>query len=104
MRFTVQAPGRATAVRFSSTVSERKMLRSCGVQPTPRRARACGGSWAMSSPPSQMRPPKRVVTPISVSISVVLPTPLRPSSASDRPFSRAKLEFLDDLGLAVAGA
>jgi len=39
MRATVQRPGRSTAVRFSSTVSERKMLRSCGTQPIPAWAR-----------------------------------------------------------------
>jgi hypothetical protein len=32
-------PGRATAVRFSSTVSDLKMLRSCGTQPIPGCAR-----------------------------------------------------------------
>ena len=32
-------PGRATAVRFSCTVSDLKMLRSCGTQPTPAWAR-----------------------------------------------------------------
>ncbi len=37
---TVQGPGRATAVMFSSTVSERKMLRSCGTQPMPAAARS----------------------------------------------------------------
>ena len=90
MRLTVQGPGIATAVRFSSAVRERKMLRSWGVQPRPRRARRYGGRGAISSPPSAIRPLKRVVTPISESTRVVLPTPLRPSSASERPSSRAK--------------
>src|SRR5262245_4673243 len=43
-RSTVHAPGRAMAVRFSSTVSERKMLRSCGDQPTPAATRRSGRS------------------------------------------------------------
>jgi hypothetical protein len=43
-RFGVQGPGRATAVRFSSTVSDLKMLRSCGTQPMPAAARRCTGS------------------------------------------------------------
>ena len=41
---SVHGPGRATAVRFSSTVSDWKMLRSCGTQPMPARARVSGAS------------------------------------------------------------
>ena len=46
----VHGPGRATAVRFSSTVSDLKMLRSCGTQPMPAAARRCGGSAVTSLP------------------------------------------------------
>ena len=42
----VQGPGRATAVRFSSTVSDLKMLRSCGTQPMPAGARWSGAQRA----------------------------------------------------------
>ena len=81
----VQAPGRATAVRFSCTVSDLKILRSCGTQPMPAAARFSGFRRVMSRPASACVPPCRRVTPTMVSISVVLPTPLRPSSASERP-------------------
>ena len=98
-------PGRATAVRFSSTVSERKMLRSCGTQPMP----ACGAlvaarSAVMSRPSRRMLPPMWRVTPTIVLTSVVLPVPLRPSSASDWPSAIAKLDVGQHDGLAVAGA
>jgi hypothetical protein len=46
---TVHGPGCATAVMFSSTVSERKMLRSCGTQPIPARARWSGRIAVMSA-------------------------------------------------------
>ena len=81
-------PGCATAVMFSSTVSERKMLRSCGTQPIPARARWSGRSAVMSAPPSATAPPKRRVMPTMELISVVLPVPLRPSSASTCPSGR----------------
>ena len=70
---------------FSSTVSERKMLRSCGTQPIPARARWSGRIAVMSGPPSATVPPKRRVMPTIELISVVLPVPLRPSSASTWP-------------------
>ncbi len=49
-------------------------------------------------------PARRRVTPTSVSSSVVLPVPLRPSSASDCPCVEREVDALDDDGLAVAGA
>src|ERR1700733_10198444 len=67
---------------FSSTVSERKILRSCGTQPIPARARWSGRIRVISSPPRLTVPPKRRVTPTIELISVVFPVPLRPSSAS----------------------
>jgi hypothetical protein len=70
---------------FSCTVSERKMFRSCGTQPMPAAARASGDSVAISRPPRLREPAKRRVTPTTLSISVVLPTPLRPSTASASP-------------------
>ena len=81
----VQRPGRATAVRFSSTVSDRKTLRSCGTQPMPARARASGGAAVTSRPSMAIVPANRRVTPTMVLTSVVLPTPLRPSTASASP-------------------
>ncbi len=70
---------------FSSTVSERKMLRSCGTQPIPARARWSGRIAVISAPPSATEPPKRRVMPTMELISVVLPVPLRPNSASTCP-------------------
>src|ERR1700710_1268493 len=67
---------------FSSTVSDLKILRSCGTQPMPARARWSGRIGVMSSPLSVMLPPKQRVTPTMELISVVLPVPLRPNSAS----------------------
>ena len=89
-RLTVHAPGRAMAVRFSSTVSDLKMLRSCGDQPMPAWTRRSGRSRVMSRPPSLMLPDRCVVRPSSELISVVLPVPLRPSSASDCPSASVK--------------
>ena len=89
MRACVQRPGRATAVRFSSTVSDLKMLRSCGTQPMPACARWSGRSGVMSRPSSAIVPPMKRVTPTIELISVVLPMPLRPSSASDCPSASA---------------
>src|SRR6478736_2289398 len=70
---------------FSSTVSERKILRSCGTQPIPDRARWSGRIGVISRPASATVPPKRLVIPTIELISVVLPVPLRPSSASTWP-------------------
>ena len=46
----------------------------------PRAARACGDSFVMSTPSKTMRPLATGSTPIRHFSSVVLPTPLRPSS------------------------
>ena len=73
---------------FSSTVSERKMLRSCGTQPMPARARWSGRKLVTSVPASTTEPEKRRVTPTIELISVVLPVPLRPNSASTCPSAR----------------
>ncbi len=82
----VHGPACATAVMFSSTVSELKMLRSCGTQPMPARRALVGRSASYHCPPSDDRAAeKRCVTPTIELISVVLPMPLRPSSASAWP-------------------
>src|SRR6516165_5964418 len=83
MRSGVHLPGRAIAVRFSSTVSDRNILRSCGDQPMPAATRCSGRAWVMSRPAKRMLPDLWVVRPSSELMSVVLPVPLRPSSASD---------------------
>ena len=79
---------------FSSTVSERKMLRSCGTQPMPQCARWSGRSAVMSRPSRLMLPPMWRVTPTIELTSVVLPMPLRPSSASAWPSAILKVTSL----------
>ena len=98
------APAARPAVRFSSTVSDLKMLRSCGTQPMPAATR-----WSGRSPRSRGRrtrsiPARWRVTPTSVVSSVVLPVPLRPSSASDSTLAEREADVVDDDRLAVAGA
>ena len=61
------------------------MLRSCGTQPIPARARWSGRSGVMFRPFNETVPPKQRVMPTIELISVVLPVPLRPSSASTWP-------------------
>src|SRR6218665_3082744 len=73
----VARAGRARAVRFSCRVSEAKMLRSCGPQPMPAAARWCAGSGCSATPPRWMVPACWRVAPARVSMSVVLPAPLR---------------------------
>ena len=77
--------GRATAVRFSCTVSDLKMLRSCGTQPMPAAARSCEGSLCRATPASSIVPACWRVAPARVSINVLLPVPLRPSNARVSP-------------------
>ena len=67
------------------------MLRSCGTQPMPAPARSSTGSAWISRPASVIVPACRRVTPTRVSSSVVLPVPLRPSKASERPGCSVKL-------------
>src|SRR4029078_5774495 len=68
-----------------------KMLRSCGTQPIPARARWSGRIDVMSRPPRLTAPPNRRVIPTIELISVVLPVPLRPSSASTWPSPSASV-------------
>src|SRR5579885_1018996 len=76
-----QAPSTAATVRFSSTLSDGKISRSCATQPMPPAARRCGGMREMLAPRQPMVPLRSCVSPMMVSSSVDLPTPLRPSSA-----------------------
>ena len=78
-------------MRFSSTVSEGKMSRVCGTKPRPRAARWCGARPARSSPSKTMRPRVSCANPITADSVVVLPTPLRPISASFSPGAMCRL-------------
>jgi len=81
----VQGPGRAATSRFSRSVSDGKISRSCGTYPNPAATRRYGGSRVMSPPSNRIRPLCKVLCPITVDSSVVLPTPLRPMIASVSP-------------------
>ena len=63
------------------------MKRSCGTQPSPDWLRRCVGMAARSVPRQRSVPARTRVSPISVTSSVVLPMPLRPSSARLSPAS-----------------
>ncbi len=65
------------------------MKRSCGTQPNPACARRCVGTADTSRPAKRTVPRWIRVMPISVTSSVDLPTPLRPSSARLSPSSSA---------------
>src|SRR5262249_35327833 len=82
-------PGREPTTRFSSTLSEGKISRSCATQPRPLRARQCGATRVMSRPRQPMAPRLTRVKPMTVRRSVDLPTPLRPSTARLPPFGTA---------------
>src|SRR5262249_11940020 len=86
----VQIPDRATTARFSSTVSDPNTSRSCGTHPSPSRLRRCAGSASTRAPWRKISPPCSVVKPHNVSISVVLPTPLRPITTTISPRATAK--------------
>src|SRR5690606_38238309 len=64
---------------------ERKISRSCGTSPTPKRERFQTGHRVISTPPSLTEPPEQTVWPMMVRSNVVFPTPLRPSSARHSP-------------------
>ena len=61
------------------------MRRPCGTRPTPRRAIAYDGSRSIDSPAKRIVPRRGGVKPMIERISVVLPTPLRPSTAVTAP-------------------
>src|SRR6266516_2987051 len=68
-------------MRFSSTLREGKMSRSCATQPRPLRARQCGPARVISRPRHMTAPRLTRVKPMMVRSSVDLPTPLRPRMA-----------------------
>jgi hypothetical protein len=55
----------------------------------PSRTRWYGASRVMSRPSNSTRPPRAGTSPIAVFSSVVLPTPLRPSSTVQAPAGTA---------------
>ena len=85
----VSTPRWAAITMFSCTVSDGNISRSCGTNPRPSAGRSCGGRAVISFPASTIFPDRTRVWPMSVESSVVLPTPLRPSSAMP-PFSSSE--------------
>ena len=96
-------PGRAATSRFSRKVSDGKISRSCGTKPSPAMLRRCGASVEMSLPCRLILPPCRLVWPMMVASSVVLPTPLRPMTRKRFAFRQPQIDVLDHHRLAVAG-
>ena len=88
----VPANARTSLEAITSTVSDGKTSRSCGTQPIPARARAPARMRARSRPIHRRLPPCTRASPISVTSSVVLPTPFRPSSAIASPALTVKLQ------------
>src|SRR3989304_5926238 len=82
-RSRVQGPARPATVRFSSTVSDGKIQRPWGTKPIPSRARSYMGSFDTGLPRYSIEPLCSVVCPMMVPSSVDLPTPFRPSTASE---------------------
>ena len=76
---------RSAIARFSRTLSEANTRRPCGTSDTPARAIRWAGQRATSLPPSSTRPWRAGVKPMMLRMSVVLPTPLRPKTATSPP-------------------
>ena len=76
---------RAPIWRFSSTVMREKMRRPSGDCTMPSRTISWVGSSVMSRPSNRIRPALRARVPKIVIISVDLPAPLAPISATISP-------------------
>ena len=77
-RSPVHGPARTATAKFSSTVREENMTRSCGTSPSPFQTRWHGLAAVISFPFRCTEPLCRSVCPIIVISRVDLPTPLRP--------------------------
>ena len=77
--------------KFSRTVSCGKISRPCGTYPNPRRVRLSAVSAVTSSPAKNTRPLLGANSPMIALSSVVLPTPLRPITATIEPPGTCKL-------------
>ncbi|MPN54346.1 hypothetical protein SDC9_202016 [bioreactor metagenome] len=75
--------------RLSCTLRSGKICRSSGTKPTPARATTCGGRPRISRPASRMLPERGDTMPAMAFMVVLLPAPLRPSSASVWPLPTA---------------
>src|SRR6185503_7472221 len=78
-------PFRKATSRFSRTVRVGNTRLPCGTRPTPLREMTSGESRSTGSPKRNTRPLRGRSQPMTVFMQVVLPAPLRPSSASTLP-------------------
>ena len=78
-----------TEVVADRQVPEQARLLEGGAKPG--RARLDGGSRVMSTPSRKSCPPVALSTPRTVFTSVVLPAPLRPTTATISPLDTARL-------------
>src|SRR6266446_6047849 len=78
-------PRRSPTTRCSRTSSDAKTRRPCGTRPTPRRAISCAARPVTSKPFSTTAPRRTGIRPPMARMSVVLPTPLRPSTVATCP-------------------
>ena len=76
----------------------------CGTQPTPAAARRCTGGVYKPRRPAECCRHGVWWCLTRVSISVVLPVPLRPSKASDSPLPEGEGHIAQHHGLAIAAA
>ena len=79
------SPERAPSRRFSRTERGAKMRRPCGTRARPRRAIRYAGQRSTAWPSNTTRPSRGGVIPDTLRISVVLPAPFRPRSATASP-------------------
>ncbi len=87
-----EAPSRrAASRRFSCTVRFGNRRRPSGTSEMPSRLIWSGRSAVMSRPSRTIRPAWAGSVPVTVRSSVVLPTPLRPSSAVTSPGNTERL-------------
>src|SRR5262249_13248493 len=81
------------------TVRPGKIRRLSGTRPTPRRAMSCGARRVTSRPSNSMAPRHGFRKPMAVFISVVLPMPFLPSSATASPL-RTSSDTPNKIGVA----
>ena len=94
---------RSNALRCSSTVRLAKICRPSGTRPRPRRAMRCAAPASTGSPRNTTSPLRAGCRPQIVRTSVVLPMPLRPSSADDLAGADVQVDAVQHLAAAVAG-
>jgi len=75
------------SLRLSSTLIAAKTFSVCGVKASPSRMRRCAGMRVMSRPSKRTAPSTIVVKPAIALMSVDLPAPLGPSTATISPFA-----------------